>query len=127
MAEKALVEADLNRSERIVAALEEAGIRVSLALWVVFPEYEDWRLVLASRNLDSLTLGDAYLRVNCVLKDAGVSAWETPTIFIMKTTDPFVRALRRVFGKAKSVTGMRLGGQNWGGRFVEDAYAYKIA
>ncbi|MGB7136750.1 MAG: hypothetical protein WBD46_15785 [Acidobacteriaceae bacterium] len=127
MAEKILVEADLGKSEKIVSALEEAGIHVALALWVVFPEYDDWRLVLASRGLDSLNLGDAYLRVNRILKEAGITVWETPTIFIMKTTDPFVRSLRKVFGKAKSVTGMRLGGQSWGGRFVEDGYAYKIA
>lgn len=127
MAEKALVEVDLNKSEKIVSALEKSEIHVALALWVVFPEYEDWRLVLASRDLDALTLGDAYLRVNRVLKDAGLTVWETPTLFIMKTTDPFVRALRKVFGKAKSVTGMRVGGQTWGDRFVEDAYAYKIA
>jgi hypothetical protein len=127
MAEKTLVEADLGKSEKIVSALEAAGIRVAVALWVVFPEYGDWRLVLASRDLDPVSLGDSYLQVNRVLRDSGLTVWETPTIFIMKTTDPFVRALRKVFGKAKSVIGMRLGGQTWGDRFVEDAYAYKIA
>ncbi len=127
MAEKVLVDADLGKSEKIVSALEEAGIPIALALWVVFPEYDDWRLALASRSLDSLSLGDAYLKVNRVLKEAGITVWEMPTIFIMKTTDPFVRALRKGFGKAKSVTGMRLGGQSWGGRFVEEAYAQKIA
>jgi hypothetical protein len=127
MAEKALVEIDLSRSEKIVSALEKAGIPVAAAVWAVFPEYDDWRLVLAAKKFDSLSLGDAYLRVNRVLRDAGVTAWETPTIFIMKTTDPFVRALRKVFGKTKSVAGMRLGGQTWGNRFLEDAYAFKIA
>ncbi|HEY6444859.1 MAG TPA: hypothetical protein VIY53_00250 [Acidobacteriaceae bacterium] len=127
MAEKALVEADLSKSERIVAALEEAGVGVVAALWAVFPEYDDWRLVLAAKELDSLALGDAYLRVNRILSNAGFTAWETPTIFIMKTTDPFIRALRKVFGKTKSVIGMRLGGQTWGDRFLDDAYAYKIA
>lgn len=127
MAEKALVEVDLERSEKIVFALGEAGVRVAAALWVVFPEYDDWRLVLASRDLDTLTLGDAYLRINQILKDAGLTVWEIPTIFVMKTTDPFIRSLRKVFGKTKNVAGMRLGGQSWGGRFVDDAYAYKIA
>jgi hypothetical protein len=126
MAEKILVEADLGKSEKIVSALERAEIPVAVALWAVFPEYDDWRLVLASRSLDSLSLGDAYLRVNRALKEAGLTVRDTPTIFIMKTTDPFVRALRKVFGKTKSVAGMRLGGQAWGDRFVEDAYAYKI-
>ncbi|HEX4310341.1 MAG TPA: hypothetical protein VHZ25_09960 [Acidobacteriaceae bacterium] len=127
MAEKALVEVDLAKSERIVSALEEAGVRVSLALWVVFPEYDDWRFVLASKDLDPLSPGDAYLRVNRILKNAGLTVWDTPTLFIMRTTDPFVRALRKVFGKTKSVVGMRIGSQKWGDRFVDDAYAYKIA
>jgi hypothetical protein len=122
-----LVGLDLKRTERIVSALEDRGIRVAAALWVHFPEFEDWRLVLAAKALDSLELGEAYLRVNRVLKDAGITVWETPTIVIMKTSDPFVRSLRRVFGKAKSVEGMRLGGQEWGGRIVNEAYAYKIA
>lgn len=127
MAEKALVEADISKSEKIVSALEAAGVPVVAALWAVFPEYDDWRLVLAAKTFDSLSLADAYLRVNRILNNAGVTAWETPTIFIMKTSDPFVRALRKVFGKTKSVAGMRLGGQTWGDRFVEDAFAYKIA
>jgi hypothetical protein len=41
-------------------------------------------------------------------------------------TDPFVRQLRRRFGKAKSVEGMRLGGQLFGDRYIEDAYVYRI-
>ena len=122
-----LVEIDLKKSARIVSALESHGIPVVAALWVRFPEYEDWRLVLAAKELDKLELRDAYLKVNKIVKEAGITVWEIPTIYLMKTTDPFIRALRKIFGKAASVVGMRLGGQTWGDRFVEDAYAYKIA
>jgi hypothetical protein len=127
MDQTTLVEIDLKKSERIVSALEAAGIRVAVAMWVHFPEYEDWRFVLASKNLDASTLREAYSKVNRILTSAGLSVWEIPPIFIMKTTDPFIRALRKVFGKTESVIGMRLGGQTWGDRFVDDAYAYKIA
>ena len=127
MGETALVEIDFKKSERMVAAFELAEVRVTVAMWVRFPEYMDWRFVLASKDLDSLDLGDAYLKVNRSLKEAGISAWQTPPIIIMKTTDPFIRALRKVFRRAGDVAGMRLGGQTWGDRFVDDAYAYKIA
>lgn len=127
MGKTALVEVDLEKSERIVSALEKAGVHVAVAMWVRFPEYEDWRFVLASKNLDTSGLGDAYLKVNSILAKAGMTVWEIPTIFIMKTTDPFVRALRKVFRNVGSIIGMRLGGQIWGDRFVDDAYAYKIA
>jgi hypothetical protein len=118
---------DFKRGERVVSALDEAGIRVLVAMWVHFSEYESWRFVLVSKNLDALDLGDAYLKVNKILKEAGMTAGQIPTIFIMKSTDPFVRALRKSFGKTADVSGLRLGGQRLGDRFVDDAYAYKIA
>jgi hypothetical protein len=46
---------------------------------------------------------------------------------ILPTSDPSIRELRRIFGKTKSVEGMRLGGQVFGDRFVEDAYVYRIS
>jgi len=127
MGKATLVEVDLGKSEKIVSALEKAGVHVALAMWVSFPEYEDWRFVLASKNIDTFSLGDAYLKVNHILTEAGMTVWEIPTIFIMKTTDPFVRALHKAFGKVANVAGMRLGGQAWGDRYVDEAYAYKIA
>ncbi|ACO33195.1 MULTISPECIES: hypothetical protein [Acidobacterium] len=127
MGKATLVEVDLKKSERIVSALEGQGVSVAAALWVVFPEYEDWRFVLASKELDNLDLRDAYLKINRITEEAGITVWESPTIHLMKTTDPFIRALRKLFGKTASVAGMRLGGQTWGDRFIEDAYAYKIA
>jgi hypothetical protein len=36
--------------------------------------------------------------------------------------DPFIRELRNVFGKTASIEGMRLGGQSFGDRFIEDGY-----
>jgi len=44
----------------------------------------------------------------------------------LRTSDPFIKALRKIFGKAKSVEGMRLGGQTRGNRFLDDAYVYRI-
>lgn len=127
MAKAALVDIDLKKAGRAVSALEESGFPVAAAVWVRFPEYEDWRLVLASKKLDPLDPREAYLRVNRTLDQAGLTVWNTPSIFIMRTSDPFIRALRKVFGKAASVEGMRLGGQTWGDRYVDDAYALKIA
>jgi hypothetical protein len=122
-----LVELDLKKGGTIVSALEDHGIRVAAALLVKFPEYEDWRLVLAAKKLDALDLGDAYLQVHHITRGAGLTVWETPTLFLMKTTDPFIRALRKTFGKAAGVVGMRVGGQSWGDRYIEDGVAYKIA
>ncbi|MBZ5724745.1 MAG: hypothetical protein LAP87_07080 [Acidobacteriia bacterium] len=46
---------------------------------------------------------------------------------ILAMADPFIKELRRIFGKAKSVEGMRLGGQLIADRFIDDAYVYRIS
>ena len=46
---------------------------------------------------------------------------------ILAMSDPFIKALRKLFGRSKSVEGMRLGGQMIGDRFVDDAYVYRIS
>lgn len=98
-----------------------------MALWVFLSEYEDWRLVVSSRQFDSPDPRDAYGLLNDTLAAAGFARSNTPAIIILPTDDPFIRALRRTFGKTKSVEGMRLGGQMIGDRFVEDAYVYRIS
>ena len=45
---------------------------------------------------------------------------------ILTMNDPFIRDLRRQFGKAKNVEGMRLR-QTIGDWFIEDAYVYRIS
>ncbi len=45
---------------------------------------------------------------------------------ILPTKDPFVREIRGIFGKAKDVEGMRLGGQTIGNRFIDSAYVYRV-
>lgn len=127
MGKALLVENDFRIGDRLVKALEAGGMPVALALWAQFPEYEDWRFVVAAKALDPFSLSDAYLRINQALDQGGITVWEKPLVHVMKTTDPFVRAVRRGLRKMKGVEGMRLGSQMWGDRYVEEAYAQKIA
>jgi len=123
----ALVGIDIERGAGIVDALERAKLKVSVALWAYLPEYEDWRLLIAARRFDSLDLREAYGLLHETLDPAGFTPEKTPTIMILRLDDPFIKALRRLFGKTKSVEGMRLGGQMIGDRWVEDAYVYRIS
>jgi hypothetical protein len=120
-----LVGLDLSEGAKAVTTLEENGIKLKVALWMVTPEYEDGRLVLASDALTQVDPLKDYERVAVILRSA--FRYDVPPILILKTTDPFIRTLRRIFGKAKPVKGMRLGGQHIGDRYLEDAYVYRIA
>jgi hypothetical protein len=111
----------------LLAALDRAKLKVSLALWMFLSEYEDWRLVVSARQFDALDLREAYGLLNDTLAVAGFTPEKTPPILILPMADPSIKELRRLFGKAKSVEGMRLGGQMIGDRYVQDAFVYRIS
>ena len=126
MTKALLVTIDVPLGAKIIEALDHSDLSISVALWAYLSDYEDWRLVLASRKLDEVNLSKASGLVDAALQAAGISYEQTPTLAIRKMSDPFIRDLRRMFGKAKSVEGMRLGGQLSGDRFIEDAIVYRI-
>lgn len=49
-----LVSLDLEAAGKAFDAILAAGIRVDVAVMAYLPEFEDWRLVLAARDLDKL-------------------------------------------------------------------------
>ncbi len=127
MDKTALVSMELVKGSQFVEALDKAKVKVNVLLWVGLPEYADWRMVIASRQLDSLDFMDAHDAIYDALAPAGFTPATTPPIMILRMSDPFIKDLRRIFGKVKSVEGMRFGMQTIGDRFIEDGFAYRIS
>jgi len=127
MVQALLVSVDLDTGTEILRILDEANLKVSVALWVLLEEYSHWRLLLAAHQFDTAGPLEAHGLVNDALRAAGFPIGNKPSILILPMRDPTVSALRRLFGKAKSVEGMRLGGQQIGRRWVEDGYVYRIS
>jgi len=126
MDKKVLVEANFAAGLELLRALDHSGLSISVALWLYAAEHEDWRFVLGSRRLDAAEPSEAYGLIHSAFEASGISAEQTPALMVMPMSDPFIRALRRIFAKAKSVEGMRLGGQFLGDRFVPDALVYRV-
>ncbi len=121
-----MVAADFTTGLELVQALDGSALSISVALWLYLAEYEDWRFVLSSRRLDEAEPAEAYNLVHDALAAEGISLERTPTLMILKMSDPFLRDLRRILAKTKNVEGTRLGNHLIGGRFVEDALVYRI-
>jgi len=120
------VNIDIQRGADVLAALDQSKVKVSVALFASLSEYGDWRMVLSARAFDELGITEAYGLLFASLSAAGIRAEKTPVILIFPMNDPFIRELRKIFGKTRSVEGMRLGGQLIGSRFIEDGYVYRI-
>jgi hypothetical protein len=127
MAQALLVSVDIPAGSEILDVLDRAKVKVSVALWAHLSEYEDWRLILAGRQFDALGLREGYGLLLGTLRDGGIPFEKERPVTILPMTSPFIKDLRRAFAKARTVEGMRLGGQVFGDRFVEDAYVYRIS
>jgi len=122
-----LVSLDIENGAQVLSALDKAGINVKVAAWLLLSEYEDWRLVLASPTFDSAGVLEGVRLVHQALDDAGFPIERQPSLLILRMNDPSIREIRHIFGKTRSVAGMRLGGQMVGDRFIEDGYAHRIS
>lgn len=124
MDQATLVNFDVEAGRKALKALDDAKLKITVALWMISSEYSDGRLVLSSPSLDQTHPLRSYEQVTQALHKHFVSL--RSSILVLPTKDPFIRDLRRIFGKAKDVSGMRLGGQTIGNRYVSDAYVYRI-
>ena len=122
----ALVSFDIENGKKVVDALDHDGKSPNVALWAKLPEYEDWRLVLASNQLDQAGSLSAYSQVNEAIRKAGISFSLRPTISVRPMNKPFIKALRSIFASTADTYGMRLGGQTFGDQYLEDAFVYRI-
>src|SRR5689334_22859532 len=71
MVKSALVSFEIDAGDEVLAAIDRAGLSVAVALWAYLDEYEDWRLVLASRALDPDSPREAYRLLNQSLRTGG--------------------------------------------------------
>lgn len=126
MAPAALVNFDIENGEKVIAALEKAGKDPTVALWAKLPDYENWRLILASDRFDQNSQFSGYSEIIDAMEKAGIPVHRQPTILMRPMSNPMIKALRRVFGAAKDTYGMRLGGQTFGDKYLEDAFVYRI-
>jgi hypothetical protein len=100
MDQATLVGPDLSFGRDIISVLEDAQIKPILALFALFPEYSDWRLVISSPALDQDHSLKAGKMVHSILQGKFYEA--LPPIMILPAKDSFIRSLKAILlGKAK--------------------------
>jgi hypothetical protein len=121
-----LVTFDIENGERVVDALDKAGKPPNVAIWAKLPDYEDWRLVIASDRLDQSSEFSGYSEINEAIRKAGIPFHRKPTIFLRPMDNPMIQALRSAYASMSDNYGMRLGSQMFGDKYLEDAVVYRI-
>ncbi len=91
MGTELLVDEDIRLGRDVVEALEKADFPHRAALWYFAPEFDDWRLVIATPLVEEIGSPRAYKRLSSILKKHE-TAWEFPSDWIW-LVDPDFPAL----------------------------------
>jgi len=127
MGQTLLVDIDIALGSEMLKAMDDAGLKISVAMWLNSSEYDDWRFLVSSRILDVENPLGAHRLVETALRAGGIAFGRRPPVMIREMNSPFIREIRKTFRKKSDVNGMRLGNQYIGDRFVHDAYVYRIS
>jgi hypothetical protein len=122
----ALVGLDVEAGRQILLLLDDAKFKVVAAFWRYSSESEDWRLWIATPLVDLRGKLAAYRRLDQIVRTQAPHLLLSPLITLVGTKEKVIRGLRRIFGKAASVDGMRLGNNFVDGELIEAAYVYRI-
>ena len=125
MAQNAVVDVDLELGHKLVEDFEHEGIHIAVAFWAKLEEYGEWRFFIASPELDAMGLFQAYGKVASL--GHAKQVFNRPTITILDMTDPIVKGLQKTIDTNKHVRGLRVGGQAFGARAIEDGILERVA
>src|ERR1039458_3034151 len=97
MDQAVLVNFDIENGKEVIDALDRDGKTPNVALWAKLPDYEDWRLVIASDRLDQSSEFSGYTEIIEAIHKAGIPMHRQPTIFMRPMDNPMIQALRSAY------------------------------
>jgi hypothetical protein len=126
-----LVDRDIADGEALIKQLDRDRFSVSGAFWHYRPEAERWTLVIVSPVVAAEGPLEAYRRLIRSLRRvrstrARPFALDSSRVQVMKEEDELPSLLRHAVVTGHDVTGIRVPSGTIKGRFVEEAYIYRL-
>jgi hypothetical protein len=100
---------------------------VKAALWLLSPELEEWRLVIATPLIDEVGPIEAYTQVQSILEATpGAQGISLDSISIVSLGDQMIRLLGKRFHTGPIITRLGLNQASVGNIFFEAARIYRM-
>jgi|GEM_PF-581408 len=127
MGPRTLVERNIDEGERLLSALDEAGVPIDAAFWLLSSEWSDWRLVLATPLYDERGSDEAYRQILGTLRATDGTDTLYGCISIARPEDRRVRAVRSALRNELPWPGFRLDGAYAEDVEIIDSYMYRLS
>jgi hypothetical protein len=125
MAESKLVGPDIEAGRQLLHALDQAGFNVVSAFWLLQDEEDEWRLIIASPEVDVRGPRAAYERIQTALSQISEPRLRLDQVSATRTTDPIVLLISSAIVTGPQVSGVRFTRNTINGVYIRDAYIYR--
>jgi hypothetical protein len=126
MNKKTLVNIDIEEGKKLIDLLDRSGMKISSAFWLYLTEIQEWRLMLATPDIDTLGRKKTYAKI-LELLNQHLESIDMPldAISVISPDQELNRHLRTVVKKGKEISG-RFSGIVVNGTLIEDTYLYRV-
>jgi len=122
-----LTEEMINAGAELTRRLDEANWLVVASFWYFVPEQNQWKLIFASPRLLSDGPAQAYYAIRRASPALREQFPSLKQIYVVPPDDEVVEALGLAVHTGWTISGIRFSRNTINGRFIEDAYLYRIA
>ena len=116
----------IKSGERLIQLLDTESIVVDAALWLYFPDNQNWKLLLSFPTIISQGPKAAYEKVQDMLSGIGDIAFSLDDVAIAKDDDPLLNLMRTAIDTGPGISGIRFSNNVINGQLIQDAYIYRL-
>jgi hypothetical protein len=121
---KTLVDEQKDAGEQLLTRLRSKGFDVTVGLWAFITDEDEWRLYIASSDVERVGLAQAFVTVNRELVNSTGQWVQNSDVRLIESRDPIaVDAVRN--GSDRFPT--NFGGRKLGGSIIDGAYIYPLS
>jgi hypothetical protein len=127
MAKEILVNEYIDEAINLIAELDNSGFIIDSALWYYFGEAEEWRLIIATPNVDKDGPLTTYSIINTVVKDKNIFI-HTPLrkLTVVSPHDPLIKLLKMAIRTGPSISRIRFQNNFINNTQIEDALIFRL-
>jgi len=128
MVETILTEKMIAIGRALVSKLDSRGLPPNAALWLYFPDKEQWKIVIAEAKVGSEGPKLVYRVIQEILDESKdeMSDISLNDVALAKPDSPIIVLLRAAIRTGPGISGIRFKNNVINGTLIEDAYIYRL-
>lgn len=128
MVETILTKEMIEMGKILVRKLDEHGLSPDAALWLYYPEEQQWKLVIAEIRVGTLGPKKLYKIIQQILAESPneLSGISLDDVTLARLDSPIIVLLRGAILTGRGLSGIRFKNNAINGTLIEDAYIYRM-